>query len=80
MNSNISITYKGVRLEVGYDYQPYERRTHDYPGCCEEAEIESIRIGYEEIIELLSEKQLEEIEIIVLKEREELIKSMKYGV
>lgn len=39
----ISIVYKGIPLAVEYDYQPFERPKHDYPGCDEDIEITSVK-------------------------------------
>ncbi len=55
------ITYKDWDLEVEYDFQPMERRTHNYPGCDASAMPECVKLNDIDITELLSEKVLEDI-------------------
>lgn len=65
-----TIIYKGVELDIEYDFQPFERRTHEHPGC--EAHIEQIteithkgtnfyevfENDHDEIIEIINEQIL----------------------
>ena len=61
------LKYRGVELEIEYDYQPEEKQTWDYPGCGESFEITSIKINDIDVMELL-EEQIESIEEALVEE------------
>lgn len=49
-------------LSVSYDWQPYERQTHDYPGCDACVDIYSVKSGSVEIFDSLTPQDLAIIE------------------
>jgi len=55
------IKYKGIEMEVIFDYHPEEPSTHDYPGCGSEICINEVFVNGVDIVELL-EHELEGIE------------------
>lgn len=65
----VLINFKDVDLEVGYDYQPFEPAETgpeaQYPGCCENATINSIHIGDVEVTELLDNYEDEIVNLIL---------------
>ena len=61
------LIYRGVELEIEFDYQPEEKQTWDYPGCGESFEITSIKINDIDVMELL-EEQIESIEEALVEE------------
>ncbi|QDQ25628.1 hypothetical protein FNU76_04250 [Chitinimonas arctica] len=54
--------YKGVELEVTYDYTPAEARSATYPGRAEEYLTTWVLAGDVNILPLLTERQILEIE------------------
>jgi len=56
-----TINYLGHDFEFDFDYQPEERRTHDYPGIDEEFKIYNITLNGINAEDLLS-KQIEDFE------------------
>jgi hypothetical protein len=56
-----AIKYKGVEMEVIFDYTPEEPSTHDYPGCGAETCINEVIVKGVDIFELL-DHELEQIE------------------
>ena len=66
----MTVEYKGVELEVEYDYQPeeacvmYYSDGSGYPGCAEQIDITEITINGVDVFELL-ENDLEEIEELI---------------
>jgi len=56
-----AIKYKGVEMEVIFDYQPEEPSTYDYPGCGAEICINEVIVMGVDIVELL-DNELEQIE------------------
>lgn len=67
--AKIKLDYKGVLLEIEYDYQPAEKAEtgHEaqYPGCGEEVEVCSINHKGTDMFELL-EGECESIESEIL--------------
>ena len=55
------IKYKGIEMEVIFDYQPEEPSTHDYPGCGATICINEVIVNGVDIVELL-DHELEQIE------------------
>ena len=54
-----TLNYKGIELDIEFDYQPAERQTRDYPGSDEEIEIYEIKhCGYC-MLELLKDQENE---------------------
>lgn len=53
--------YRGVLLDIKFDYQPAEKADREYPGCGESFEIESVFLDDIDMWELL-EPQMEELE------------------
>ena len=51
----MTVEYKGVELEVEYDYQPEEAEERFYPGCSEQITITDIKIGDVSVWELLED-------------------------
>lgn len=67
---NITINYKGVKLDIEYDYQPYEKAETgpeaQYPGCAESIEgINEIKHKGTCFYEVF-ESDLEEIENAII--------------
>jgi len=54
-----------VEVEVEFDYSPAEDKEEFYPGCQEDAEIESVKWnswrGEVDVLDLLSEDQIEDL-------------------
>jgi len=69
--TNFDYTLNGVELECEIHYEPPERETPDCPGEPAVSELRSAYCGEQDIYELLSDKQIEEIEIAFLNQPEE---------
>ena len=73
-NLQITIDYKGLEIDIGYQYQPMERDSRDTPGCAEKIEgIDSIEHKGVCLFELL-EDEMEKIEEAIY---EEMIENVK---
>ncbi|QDQ28216.1 hypothetical protein FNU76_18720 [Chitinimonas arctica] len=59
------VLYRGVELEVTYDYAPPEARSAFYPGCAEEYITTRAMAGDVNILPLLNEEQILEIEQVL---------------
>ena len=66
--STIKIEFKGVPLNVEYDYERQEPQTNDSPGYPETAAIENICVGKVDISILFNQAQIVELEKAILKE------------
>ena len=51
-----NVNYKGVDLDIVFNYQPYEAEQRDYPGCAEQVEILEIEHNGTCFFELLEDK------------------------
>jgi hypothetical protein len=60
------IKYRGVELEVEGIYEEGEYGTYDTPGYPDQFDIEAIYVDSQDILNLLSSDQINEIEIKVL--------------
>lgn len=60
------IKYRGVELEVDGLYEQGDRETHDYPGSTDQFDIEAIYADTQDIFELLTSNQIDEIEVKIL--------------
>jgi len=50
----LNVTFRGVKLSVGYTYYPEEAMTSDYPGSDESIEIEEVLTAHgDDIVDLL---------------------------
>lgn len=58
-----TVEVSGIKLDVEFDYFPYERQTLEYPGSDEEIGIVEVTVSENptDIYQLLSEEVLEEI-------------------
>ena len=67
----LEIEFKGVKLDVEFDYQPEEKEFFNYkegyghPGCAEKADVTDIKYKGEDFWELLEDYQ-EEINALIL--------------
>lgn len=61
-----TIKYRGVELEVEGIYEEGENATYDYPGSSDQFDIEAIYVDTQEIFELLTSNQIDEIEVEIL--------------
>ncbi len=66
MKKSIQVKYCGIYLECEGTYEPPEQQTYDYPGASSEFEINAVYIESTNIVELLSEEQLDELESLSL--------------
>lgn len=64
-----------VEIECHLDYEPFERMTLEYPGCPEDVTLTAAYLRGVDIYELLSEKQIDQIETGALIE----ISENRYG-
>ena len=67
---DVTIDGEDVCALVYWWYQPYERMTHDYPGCPESVELEQVLHGGLDMLALLTKREIDAIEQQIL-EREE---------
>ena len=61
-----TIKYRGVELEVEGIYEEGENATYDYPGSSDQFYIEAIYVDSQDILNLLSNDQIDEIEVEIL--------------
>ena len=62
-----TINYLGHEFEFDFNYQPAERRTHDYPGIDEEFTIYNITLNGIDVTDLL-DRQMDDFEEQVVKQ------------
>lgn len=60
------IKYRGVELEVEGIYEEGEYGTYDTPGYPAQFDIEAIYVDTQDIFELLTSDQIDEIEVKIL--------------
>jgi hypothetical protein len=60
------VKYRGVELEVEGMYEEGENATYDYPGSPDQFDIEAIYVDTQDIFELLTSDQIDEIEVKIL--------------
>jgi len=71
-----TVNYKGVELEVEFDYQPCEKKVRyysdgsGYPGCPESLDLTSIKIDGVDAWDLL-EDQVDQISEQLIEDRED---------
>ncbi len=56
-----TVNYRGIELQVAYTWHPAERATHNYPGCPEEFDIQGVYHLGENIINIFSDEQIDEL-------------------
>lgn len=61
-----SINYCGVPMVCDYEYDPAEPSTYLYPGAPENAALVSCRVGGVDVLEMLTNEQQDEIEVLIL--------------
>lgn len=66
-----TVNYLGVPLDCSYGYVPGSQQTWTDPGYPACAEIDSVKVGGVEILDMLSNHQRESIETLILEEREQ---------
>lgn len=57
----VTMAVDGCEFMVDFDYQPAEAETLEYPGCKEEATINSVSVGGLELLGSLPESTLNKI-------------------
>lgn len=61
-----------VPVMVSFYYQPYEKQTHNYPGCVAEVFIESVFLERRDFLDILSDETIKSLEIECHETLEEL--------
>lgn len=64
--STVTVTYRGVEMECSYEYDPGEPSTQMHPGWPENATLCKCKVGGVDILEMLSNRQRDEIECAIL--------------
>ena len=59
-------TYIEIPVTVAFDYQPHEKKTLNYPGCDEDADVTEVTFSDVNIKPLLSSITLEQIRLEAL--------------
>jgi hypothetical protein len=65
------VNYRGIELECDFEFDPPEARDSDHPGFPAEAHLDSCRHKGEDITEMLTGSQIDEIEVKLAEEMEE---------
>jgi hypothetical protein len=60
-----TVHYKGFDFEYELDYQPAERQTLEYLGCCEEFEIYNVTLNGIDASDLLANQWYKFLEFII---------------
>jgi hypothetical protein len=66
-----TVIYCGVSLDCEYDYTPGESGTYIDPPYPASAEVHSCKVGGVEIVEMLTNSQLEALDTLILESRGE---------
>ena len=64
--STLAFSYRGIPMECDYEYDPGEPATSTHPGWPENATLCKCKVGGVDILEMLSNRQRDEIEIAIL--------------
>lgn len=68
---NVTVNYCDIEFEIDGYYEKGESRTYDYPGSGSVYEIEYAYVNGINILELLSPKQIEDLENLAIEKIEE---------
>jgi|TARA_R100000479_G_scaffold162630_1_gene100773 hypothetical protein len=66
MKKTIQVKYCGIYVDCEGTYEPAEAQTYDYPGSSSQFEIDKVFVETTDIVELLSEDQIEDLELLSL--------------
>jgi hypothetical protein len=60
-----------IEVTVGFDYQPYEPMTRDYPGCPAQVSVFEVMDGKVDITSMLTDAEMSNLEQSILEYRDE---------